>query len=244
MKTRLDKLLLERGLAETRSKALGLIMSGSVVVDGRPVTKAGTEIPDGAQIEVKHALPYVSRGGLKLAAALDAFAIDLTGKVVVDVGASTGGFTDVMLQRGVIRVYALDVGHGQLHYRLRGDPRVINIEGVNARTIEPGLIPEQCDFATFDVSFISLRLVIPPILAVLKPEAALVALVKPQFEAGRTLVKKGIVRDENVIAEVLTSMEAFVHDTGLKVGGVVPSPIKGAKGNQEYLMHLLRGGPV
>lgn len=242
MKTRLDKLLLERGLAETRSKALGLIMSGSVAVDGRPVTKAGIEVPDGAQVEVKHALPYVSRGGLKLAAALDAFRIDPAGMVAVDVGASTGGFTDVMLQRGAVRVYALDVGHGQLHYRLRGDPRVINIEGVNARTIAPGLIPELCDLATFDVSFISLRLVIPPILAFLKPDAPLVALVKPQFEAGRTLVKKGIVRDENVIAEVLASMEAFVQGIGLSVGGSIQSPIKGTKGNQEYLMHLVRGG--
>lgn len=242
MKIRLDRLLMERGLAETRSKALGLLMSGSITVNGTVITKPGTAVPDEAVIAVKQAMPYVSRGGLKLAAALDAFGIVPAGKVAIDCGASTGGFTDCMLQRGAARVYALDVGHGQLHYRLRDDPRVVNIEGLNIRTLDPAAIPEACDLATFDCSFISLKLVVPPVLPVLKPEARIVALVKPQFEAGRERVRKGIVKDATVITEVLADMEAFMHGIGLAVQGVIPSPIKGAKGNQEYLMHIIRGG--
>jgi len=237
MKVRLDKLLMDRGLAETRSKALALVMSGSVSVDGRVVTKAGNEVNSDADIELKETMPYVGRGALKLEAALDAFKVDPAGKVAVDVGASTGGFTELMLERGALKVYALDVGHGQLHYRLRRNPRVINLEGVNVRYLEPELIPETCDIAVCDVSFISLKLIIPPILQVLKPAAELVALVKPQFEAGRNAVKKGIVRDRKVLEEVLNDMEDFMRSLDLAVTGAIPSPIKGAKGNQEYLMH-------
>jgi len=237
MKVRLDKLLMDRGLAETRSKALALVMSGSVSVDGRVVTKAGSDVSDDAAIALKELMPYVGRGALKLQAALDAFAVDPAGKVAVDVGASTGGFTDLMLKRGAVRVYALDVGHGQLHYRLRHDPRVISLEGVNVRYLDPALIPEACDIATCDVSFISLKLIIPPLLKVLKPAAELIALIKPQFEAGRNAVKKGIVRDAAAIEEVLKDMEVFMRSLDLAVTGALPSPIKGAKGNQEYLMH-------
>lgn len=237
MKVRLDKLLMDRGLAETRSKALALVMSGSVSVNGRVVTKAGSDVNGDADVAVKQTMPYVGRGALKLEAALDAFAVDPAGKVAVDIGASTGGFTDLMLKRGAERVYALDVGHGQLHYRLRHDHRVINLEGVNVRYLDPQLIPEACDIATCDVSFISLKLIIPPLLKVLKPSADLIVLVKPQFEAGRNAVKKGIVRDANALEEVLRDMEMFMSSLDLAVSGAIPSPIKGAKGNQEYLMH-------
>jgi len=237
MKVRLDKLLIDRGLAESRSKALALVMSGSVSVDGKVVTKAGSDVRDDADIALKEVMPYVGRGALKLQAALDAFAVDPAGKVAVDVGASTGGFTDLMLRRGALRVYALDVGHGQLHYRLRHDPRVICLEGVNVRYLDPRLIPEACDIATCDVSFISLKLIIPPLLQVMRPAAELIALVKPQFEAGRNAVKKGIVRDAIAIEEVLKGMEVFMCSLDLEVTGALPSPIKGAKGNQEFLMH-------
>jgi len=237
MKVRLDKLLMDRGLAETRSKALALVMSGSVSVDGRVVTKAGSDVREGADIALKEGMPYVGRGALKLEAALDAFQVDPAGKVAIDVGASTGGFTELLLVRGAARVYALDVGHGQLHYRLQHDPRVISLEGVNARYLDPSLIPEACDIATCDVSFISLKLIIPPLLKVLKPAADLIALIKPQFEVGRNAVKKGIVRDTTALEEVLRDMEVFMHSLDLAVTGVIPSPIKGAKGNQEYLMH-------
>jgi len=237
MKVRLDKLLMDRGLAETRSKALALVMSGSVSVDGRVVTKAGSDVRGDAAIALREVMPYVGRGALKLEAALDTFEVDPSGKVAVDVGASTGGFTDLMLARGALKVYALDVGHGQLHYRLRQDPRVINLEGVNVRYLDPALIPEACDIATCDVSFISLKLIIPPLLKVMKPAADLIALIKPQFEAGRNAVKKGIVRDATALEEVLRDMEVFMRSLELAVSGVIPSPIKGAKGNQEYLMH-------
>jgi 23S rRNA (cytidine1920-2'-O)/16S rRNA (cytidine1409-2'-O)-methyltransferase len=242
MKVRLDRLLMDRGLAETRSKALGLVLSGSVMVNGKVITKAGTEVLDGAEILLKEDIPYVSRAGLKLKAALDAFHVDIQGKVAIDIGASTGGFTDAMLQKGAKRVYAVDVGHGQLHYKLRKDSRVVNIEGINARTLDPGFIPEPCDIATFDVSFISLKLVVPPVLKVLKRQGEIIALVKPQFEAGRAQVKKGIVRDETIIAGVLNAIETLFLSMDLSVTGCIPSPIKGAKGNQEYLMHaFLRG---
>lgn len=242
MKVRLDRLLMERGLAETMSKALGLVLSGSVMVNGKVITKVGTEVLDDAEILLKEDIPYVSRAGLKLEAALEAFHVDIQGKVAIDIGASTGGFTDAMLQNGAKRVYAVDVGHGQLHYKLRKDSRVVNIEGVNARTLDPSFIPEPCDIATFDVSFISLRLVVPPVLKVLKRQAEIIALVKPQFEAGRAQVKKGIVLDETIIAGVLNAIETSLRSMGLSVTGCIPSPIKGAKGNQEYLMHAFFRG--
>lgn len=243
MKIRLDKILVDRGYVDTRSKALGMIMSGSVLVDGKPVTKAGTAINADADIVLKELPPYVSRAGGKLAAALDAFTIDLTGTVAVDIGASTGGFTDVMLQRGAARVYAVDVGHNQLHWRLRNDERVVALEGINARNLDPDRIPELCDIATFDVSFISLKLVVPPVLKVLKPSSTIIALIKPQFEAGRQHVKKGgIIRDEGVAGEVIDDMETFFTSLGLEVCGTIPSPVKGVKGNQEYLLYALFKG--
>ncbi|OPZ60787.1 MAG: Hemolysin A [Deltaproteobacteria bacterium ADurb.Bin510] len=242
MKERLDKLLCDRGLVESRAKAAALIMAGQVTVAGQVVSKAGTNVDTQAAIELKETYPYVSRGASKLEAALDEFNVDLSGKVAADIGASTGGFTDLMLSRGVVRVYALDVGHGQLHYRLRQDARVVNLEGVNVRTLEPGLVNEPCDIITFDVSFISLKLVLPPALELLKAGGDIVALIKPQFEAGKDQVGKGgIVRDEGVIAAVLNDMQAFFTACGLTVSGIIPSPIKGAKGNQEYLIHARKG---
>jgi len=238
VKERLDKLLVDRGLVETRAKAAALIMAGQVSIAGQVVSKAGTSVDSAAAIELKESYPYVSRGASKLEAALDTFNVNLDSKIAADIGASTGGFTDLMLSRGAVKVYALDVGHGQLHYRLRQDERVINLEGVNVRTMEPGLVPELCDIITFDVSFISLKLVLPPALELLKPGGDIVALIKPQFEAGKDQVGKGgIVRDEKVIAAVLGDIQAFFEQGGLAVSGIIPSPIKGAKGNQEYLIH-------
>jgi 23S rRNA (cytidine1920-2'-O)/16S rRNA (cytidine1409-2'-O)-methyltransferase len=242
MKMRLDKVLVEKGYAETRSKALGLIMAGHILVDGKPVTKAGASIGDAAEISLKPLMPYVSRGALKLEAALDAFEVDVKGMTAIDVGSSTGGFTELMIKRGAEKVYAVDVGHGQLHWRLRTDPRVICLEGINARLLEKDQIPEQCDIATFDVSFISLKLVIPPVMEILKDNAGIIALIKPQFEAGKSLVGKGgIVKDQAVIDGVISDISSFLTDIPLKVRGVIPSPIKGAKGNQEYLIYALKG---
>ncbi|MBN1635244.1 MAG: TlyA family RNA methyltransferase [Deltaproteobacteria bacterium] len=242
MKIRLDKLLVERGLVETRSKALGLVMSGDVLVNGEMITKAGAAIEDTAEIVLKQNFPYVSRAAKKLEAALDEFAIDCAGKIAIDVGASTGGFTDLMLTRGIRKVYAVDVGRGQLHWRLRNNDRVVNIEGVNARNLDTDLIQDPCDMATFDVSFISLKLVIPPVLKVLRPCADIIALIKPQFEAGRHQVGKGgIVKDQQVVKQVLDDMQAFLSASDLTVSGVIPAPIKGAKGNQEYLVYAMHG---
>jgi 23S rRNA (cytidine1920-2'-O)/16S rRNA (cytidine1409-2'-O)-methyltransferase len=238
VKARLDTLLVEKGLAETRSKALGLIMAGCVLVDGKPVTKAGTSIEEASLISLKACPAYVSRGALKLEAALDSFGVDVQGMVAVDIGSSTGGFTEVMLKRGAEKVYAVDVGHGQLHWRLRNDPRVICLEGINARMICRQHICEPCDIATFDVSFISLKLVVPPVLELMKNESHIIALIKPQFEAGRNLVGKGgIIRDQEVIENVISDISAFFIALSLKVSGVIPSPVKGTKGNQEYLIH-------
>ncbi|MDT8272494.1 MAG: TlyA family RNA methyltransferase [Desulfomonilia bacterium] len=171
MKVRLDTLLVEKGYAETRSKALALVMAGSVLINGRPVTKAGTFIDETSEITLKQPMPYVSRAGLKLEAALDTFQVNVLDRVGIDIGASTGGFTDVMIKRGIAKVYAVDVGHGQLHWSLRNHERVITLEKVNARMLDSSLIPEKCDIATFDVSFISLKLVISPVMKVLKPLA-------------------------------------------------------------------------
>ena len=241
MKERLDKILTERGLAESRARALSLIMAGQVRVNDQVVTKAGTPVNTDATIVVKLGCPYVSRAGYKLEAAVDAFGIELKGKLAIDIGASTGGFTDLMLQRGAARVYAVDVGHSQLHYRLRNDPRVICLEEVNARTIDPSLIPEPCDIAVFDVSFISLRLVIPPVLNILKRPSEIVALIKPQFEAGKGMTKKGIIKDETTIISVVENIKEFLYSIGLIALGVIPSPVKGAKGNQEYLIYCTFG---
>ena len=241
MKARLDKILVERGLVETRTKALGLIMAGQVMVDGKAVVKAGTPVGDDAVVSLKPFNEFVSRGAPKLEAALDAFSVDARGMTAIDVGSSTGGFTEVLLKRGAEKVYAVDVGRSQLHWRLRNDPRVVCLEGVNARLITREQVPEPCDMAVFDVSFISLRLVVPPVLALLKERACMVALIKPQFEAGRHLVGRGgIVRDPSVHASVVADMTSFFENLSLAVSGVIPSPVKGARGNQEYLLHASR----
>lgn len=244
---RLDVLLVERGLAPSRERAQALILAGQVRVEGRPVVKAGTRVPPGAAITLAAAdHPYVSRGGLKLAHALDAFGLDPTGKDALDIGASTGGFTDVLLRRGARSVVALDVGHGQLAWTLRTDPRVVVVEGVNARTLAPHHLPEShrsFDLVTIDVSFISLRLVLPVVPPLLRPDADIVALVKPQFEAGRREVGKGgIVREPAVHARVLREVVEAAAACGLAAAGSTPSPIEGADGNREFLLHLRQKG--
>ena len=238
MKTRLDRLLVARGLAETREKAQAMILAGRVSVDGRRAEKAGTAVAEIAAIEVAgppH--PYVSRGGVKLAAALDAFGIDPSGAVCLDAGASTGGFTDCLLRRGAARVYAVDVGKGQLDAKLRSDPRVVLREKVNARRLSRAEVPEPVAIAAIDLSFISVRLVLPAVVALLAPGARVVVLVKPQFEAGRGEVPRGgVVRSEatrrRVVEEVARAGEAL----GLDVVGSIESPIRGAKGNVEVLV--------
>jgi 23S rRNA (cytidine1920-2'-O)/16S rRNA (cytidine1409-2'-O)-methyltransferase len=236
---RLDQILCDRGLAPSRERARALILAGQVLVDGRPVTKAGSPVASDADVQlVVPDHPYVGRGGLKLAHALDTFAIDVEGRECLDVGASTGGFTDVLLQRGARRVVALDVGHGQIDWKLRNDPRVVVIEGYNARHLAPADLPGPVDFACIDVSFISLRHIFPVLPAVMGPSADLVALVKPQFEAGRAEVGKGVVHDAAVHARVLEEVAAAAAGVGLTPVASTPSPITGQKGNIEFLLHL------
>jgi len=236
-KSRLDVVMTERGLAPSRARAQALILEGKVRVAGRLVTKAGTGVADDVEIEVvtpDH--PFVSRGGLKLEAALDAFSLDPAGRDCLDVGASTGGFTDLLLQRGAGRVIAVDVGRGQLDWKLRNDPRVVVMEGVNARRLGADDLPFPVSLAVVDVSFISLKLVVPAILPYLEPNGVLVCLVKPQFEAGREQVGKGgIVRNETVRRRVIDDTVAALAGLGLDLIGVVPSPIRGQKGNLEEL---------
>jgi 23S rRNA (cytidine1920-2'-O)/16S rRNA (cytidine1409-2'-O)-methyltransferase len=239
-KTRLDTLLVERGLAPTRERARALILAGSVSVGGRVVSKAGAAVrPD---VEIALATPdhpYASRGGIKLAHALDVFGIDAHGRRALDIGASTGGFTDVLLQCGAESVIALDVGHGQLEWRLRNDPRVLVREGVNARALSPADIPHRVSLVTIDVSFISLRLVLPALRPFLEPAHDIVALVKPQFEAGRDQVgKHGLVTDAAVHADVLARITAAAEAVGIARLGMTPSPITGATGNREFFLHL------
>jgi len=237
---RLDHLLVERGLADTGEKARALIMAGLVTVDGRRADKAGASVPSDAAVEVKGGLPYVSRGGLKLAAALDAFGIDVAGLVAADIGASTGGFTDCLLQRGAARVYAIDVGYGQLAWPLRQDRRVVVMERVNVRYLDG--LPELGDLATIDTSFISLSLVVPAALRLLKPAGRVIALIKPQFEAGRGQIGKGgVVRDPAVHRRVLAQVLAWGREWGLRSPGLIPSPIKGPAGNVEFLVGWERG---
>ncbi len=239
-KVRLDKLLVERGLAATRSRAQALIASGLVRVAGRPAERAATLVPPDEEVTLLGSgCPYVSRGGLKLAAALDGFAVDVTGLVCADIGASTGGFTDCLLQRGAARVYAIDVGYGQLAWKLRQDERVVVMERTNARYLTPDDLPTPIDLAVIDASFISLRLLLPPLPPLFAGPARIIALIKPQFEAGREQVGKGgIVRDPAVQRTVIDQLAAFAADLGLHDNGVLPSPIQGAKGNQEFLWYL------
>ena len=242
-KTRLDVLLVEQGLAESRQKAQAVIMAGSVFVDNQRVDKPGTAVPNGAHIEVRgHVLPYVSRGGLKLEKAMKTWPLTLTDHICADIGASTGGFTDCMLQNGAKKVYAVDVGYGQLDWKLRGDERVVCMERTNARYLTHEQIPEELDFASVDVSFISLRLILPVLDALLSPEGEAVCLIKPQFEAGREKVgKKGVVRDPAVHLEVLENFLTYAKENNFTVLGITYSPIRGPEGNIEYLGYLRHG---
>jgi len=244
-RSRLDLLLVARGLCETRAQAQARILAGEVLVEDIPVTKAGTAVKESALIRLRgEAMPFVSRGGLKLAGALDRWDIEPLGLVCFDAGSSTGGFTDCLLQRGAAKVYAVDVGTNQLHWKLRSDPRVVSMEQVNLRTWDPARIPECCHLLVADLSFISLRLAIPPVLPSLVPGAQAVLLVKPQFEAGRSDVGAGgIVRDPLVHRRVLEQVWAFFADTDLRPQALALSPIKGGQGNVEFLMRLSLGGP-
>jgi len=237
---RADILLVERGLFESRAKAQAAIAAGQVTAGGVPVRKASDEVPLGAALQATPEHSWVSRGGVKLAAALDHFGFDPQGRVCLDVGASTGGFTQVLLARGARRVYAVDVGRAQLHASLCADKRVVSLEATDVRTLEPASLPEAPDFATVDVSFISLKLVLPALDRLLRRPADLIALIKPQFEAGKTHLKKGIVRDPAVHASVCDSIAAFAVSLGWDVAGVIPSPIAGGEGNREFLLGARR----
>ncbi len=239
--TRLDLLIVERGLVESREKGRALILAGKVLVNGQKLDKAGAQVPDDADVRVLgEQMPYVSRGGLKLEAALNHFQVGVSGWIALDIGASTGGFTDCLLQRGCRKVYTVDVGYGQMAWKLRQDPRVVVIERTNIRDIDPGLIPEPADIAVIDVSFISLEKVIPSVVRFLKPSGSLVALIKPQFEVGKGQVGKGgIVRDENARDAAKDRVTAFVAAQGFEVRGVIQSPITGQDGNVEYLLYAV-----
>jgi 23S rRNA (cytidine1920-2'-O)/16S rRNA (cytidine1409-2'-O)-methyltransferase len=241
-KERLDALLVKRGLIASRERAKACIMAGKVLVDGQRVDKAGSMFSDEVTIVLRGTdLGYVSRGGLKLAKALTHFGIDLTGRTVIDIGASTGGFTDCALQRGAALVYAVDVGYGQLAWSLRTDPRVVNMERTNIRELVPEQIAQQPDFATVDVAFISLDKVLPVMIKLLSPAGEAVALIKPQFEAGREKVgKKGVVKDPAVHFEVLCRIITLARNLGFCPVDVTYSPIKGPEGNIEYLLYLKR----
>lgn len=241
MKERLDVLLVKKGLAPSREKAKAVIMAGSVYVDGQKEDKAGSVFDEeSAQIEVRgHVLPYVSRGGLKLEKALKVFPITLTNKICMDIGASTGGFTDCMLQNGAVKVYSVDVGYGQLDWKLRQDERVVCMEKTNFRYMTPGDIPDVLDFASVDVSFISLDKILTPAYALLREQGEMVALIKPQFEAGREKVgKKGVVRDPKVHEEVISRTVRHADEVSFEVLDLSYSPIRGPEGNIEYLIHL------
>ena len=244
MKERLDIRLVNEGFFPSRERAKAAIMAGLVFVDGTISDKAGNQIPEDAKITVKgDTCPYVSRGGLKLAKAMEAFHLSLCGAVCMDIGASHGGFTDCMLQNGAAKVYAVDVGYGQLHWKLRTDSRVVNMEKVNIRYIDPAAVKEPLDFISIDVSFISLQLVLPVAVSLLACGGGLVCLIKPQFEAGRAQVgKNGIVREKKTHLQVLAQVGDYALGSGFSIEGLDFSPVKGAKGNIEYLMHLKKTG--
>jgi 23S rRNA (cytidine1920-2'-O)/16S rRNA (cytidine1409-2'-O)-methyltransferase len=237
---RADLLLVERGLFESRAKAQAAIAAGRVMADGHPVRKASEAIAAGAVLAAEPAHPWVSRGGVKLAAALDHFGFDPAGRVCLDVGASTGGFSEVLLARGARRVYAVDVGRDQLHARLCDRPELLSFAQTDIRKLDPARLPEPPDFCTIDVSFISLDRVLPAVVALLARPARLVALIKPQFEVGPDRVSKGIVRDPALHAEVCDAVANLVRALGWSVGGLVPSPITGGDGNQEFLLGAIR----
>jgi 23S rRNA (cytidine1920-2'-O)/16S rRNA (cytidine1409-2'-O)-methyltransferase len=245
-RVRLDKLLVDRGLAPSRERARALILAGVVEVGGLPVQKAGAQVDAGASVRLREPdHPYVSRGALKLEKALDAFALDPTGMVALDVGASTGGFTDLLLRRGARRVYAIDVGYGQLAWSLRNDERVVVLERENIRYLDPAKVPEPADLAVIDVSFISLTLVLPKVAELLGPPGGkpIICLVKPQFEVGRDQVGRGgVVRDDAARAGAVEKVRAFAREAAFTDEGLVESPIRGPAGNIEYLL-LLRSAP-
>ncbi len=241
-KQRLDVAVLARGLAASRQRARALIMSGKILVNRKPADKAGLAVTDRDEILLKtEDHPYVSRGGLKLEAGLRAFAMAATDKICLDVGASTGGFTDCLLRHGARKVYAVDVGYGQLAWKLRQDPRVVVIERTNIRHLPPGIIGEPLDLITIDVAFISLAIVVPVVIDLMKSRAAIIALIKPQFEVGKGQVGKGgVVRDPVLHQQVIDELTAFFSRLPLSVGAVIESPIAGPKGNKEFLIHLQR----
>ncbi len=243
-KKRLDTLLVDKGLFPSREKAKSSIMAGLIKIDGRVVDKAGTEVPEKAVVEVAGpAIPYVSRGGLKLEKAVKEFELDLKGKIVVDIGASTGGFTDCALQNGAAKVYAIDVGYGQLDWKLRQDPRVVNLERTNFRYFDKGILSENPDLVTIDVSFISLEKILPVVAEILLAGSQVIALIKPQFEAGREKVgKKGVVRDPETHMSVIEKVLVSADQNGFNIKAISYSPIKGPEGNIEYLLYLEKGG--
>lgn len=242
-KKRLDVLLVDLGLAESREKAKAVIMAGQVYVDNQKADKPGTVYPPTVQVEVRGpVMPYVSRGGLKLEKAMQTFGLSLEGKIAMDIGASTGGFTDCMLQNGAVKVYSVDVGYGQLAWKLRTDPRVINLERTNIRYVTREQVPDPIGFVSVDVSFISLKLVLPVARELMGENAQAVCLIKPQFEAGRENVgKKGVVRDPAVHIQVINQVVAFVKEMGFSILGLTFSPVKGPEGNIEYLLYIQKG---
>lgn len=238
---RLDILLVDRGLAETRQKAIGIILSGSVSVNGKLTDKAGALCSEDAEIDIKHQMPYVSRGGIKLEEAIRHFKLDLKDMTAMDIGASTGGFTDCLLQHGVKKVYAIDVGYGQLHWKLRDDPRIVNLEKTHILKFDWTTIKEVIDIVTIDVSFISLTKILASLWGHLSPASLIVALIKPQFEVGKGEVGKGgIVRDADKITGAVNKVIHFAEGIGFSVRGSIPSPIPGQKGNREYLVFMER----
>lgn len=235
-RARADLLLVERGLFESRARAQAAIAAGLVSADGVVLRRASDTVPVSARIEAQAPHPYVSRGGVKLAAALDAFGFDPTGLACLDVGASTGGFSDVLLRRGAAQVFAIDVGQAQLHASLRGHPRLTSLEGQDIRTLDAALLPRPPELAAIDVSFISLKLVLPAVAALLAPQARLIALIKPQFEAGRAALKKGVLRDEALQESICSQIAAVLAGLGFAVSGPIRSPIEGGDGNREFLI--------
>lgn len=241
--TRLDVWLAEQGLSESREKAQALVMAGRVRIAGRPATKPGQRVREGETVEVEPGPAHVGRGAIKLIGALEAFGVDPAGAVAVDVGASTGGFTETLLERGARCVYAVDVGRGQLHERLRQDPRVFVLDRTNARSLSRALVPEPCSLAVMDVSFISVRQLLGPLASVLAPGASAIVLVKPQFEVGRAEVGKGgVVREPELHLQALAGVAAFAQAAGWAVRGACASPVTGASGNREFFLHLVPGG--
>jgi 23S rRNA (cytidine1920-2'-O)/16S rRNA (cytidine1409-2'-O)-methyltransferase len=242
MKSRLDKIIVEKGLAPSRERAQALIMEGKVFVNGMPVSKAGTLVDENVSIELRgEDIPYVSRGGLKLEAAINYFNISLKDKIAMDVGASTGGFTDCMLQNGAKKIYCIDVGYGQLAWKLRQDPRIVLIERTNIRYLERKKVPDEIAIAAIDASFISLLKVVPPVLEFLKEDGEIIALIKPQFEVGKGEVDKGgIVKDEGKRRRAVERVREGLESLGLETIGIIQSPIAGQKGNIEFLIYMKR----